>query len=144
MSKSNTNENSWLLLIFNATAFADLAQDDGSSPATNLYVSLHSSDPGEAATQSTNEIAYTSYARVAVARTSGGWTVSTNTVTNAAEVAFPACTGSSASPTYVGVGVASSGAGVLLYSGALTGSPPAISTGITPRFLTGQISITED
>lgn len=144
MSKSNTHENSWLLLIFNATAFADLAQNDGSSPATSLYVSLHSSDPGEAGAQNTNEISYTSYARVAVSRDSGGWTVSTNTATNAAEVAFPACTGGTASPTHFGVGVGSSGATVLLYSGALTGTPPSIATGITPRFLAGQITITED
>lgn len=148
MSKGNTFENDLLLLIFNNTDIADVGDAAGlqnSATAGSLYVSLHTTDPGEAGSQTTNEIAYTSYARAAVARSGAGWTVSGNSVSNAAEVAFPACTGGTASPTYFGVGVTSgTGAGKLLYSGALTGSPPSISTGITPRFLTGQITITED
>lgn len=39
------------------------------------YVSLHTGDPGEAGDQTTNEATYAGYARVAVARDSGGWTV---------------------------------------------------------------------
>jgi len=72
MSKSNAFENSLLKLIFNATAIANLADNAATSPLTNLYVSLHTADPGEAGDQSTNEVSYTSYARVAVARTTGG------------------------------------------------------------------------
>lgn len=143
MSKSNLLENSILALIFNATAFANLAENDASSPATNLYVSLHTADPGEGGDQTTNEATYTSYARVAVARTSGGWTVSGNAVTNAASVVFPECTGGSNTITHVGVGVAVSGAGQLLYSGALTASL-AVSTGIEPQFAAGDLDITED
>jgi hypothetical protein len=75
MSKGNTFENDFLLLIFNGTAIADLADNDATSPLTNLYVSLHTGDVGEAGSQTTSEATYTSYARVAVARTSGGWTV---------------------------------------------------------------------
>ena len=41
MSKGNTFEDDILKLIFNATAIADLAQDDTTSPATNLSVGLH-------------------------------------------------------------------------------------------------------
>jgi hypothetical protein len=48
MSKGNTFENDLLKLIFNATAIANLADNASSSPFTNLYVSLHTSDPGEA------------------------------------------------------------------------------------------------
>ncbi len=93
MSKGNTFENDILKLFFNATAIADLAQDDGSSPATNLYVSLHTADPGEGGAQNTSEIAYTSYARVAVARSGAGFTVTNNSVSPAATVSFPAGTG---------------------------------------------------
>ncbi len=67
MSKGNTFENDLLLLIFNATAIANIADNASASPLTNLYVSLHTGDPGEAGSQTTNECAYTSYARVAVA-----------------------------------------------------------------------------
>jgi len=142
MSKSNTFENDMLKLFFNATAIADLAENDTTSPATNLYVSLHSSDPGEAGSQTTNEVAYTSYARVAVARTSGGWTVTANSVSPAAAITFPACTGSTATATHFGVGVSSSGAGYLLYSGTVTPNI-SISSGVTPELTTAS-AITED
>ena len=80
MSKGDTFENDLLKLIFNATAIANIADNAASAPLTNLYISLHTSDPGEAGGQTTNEIAYTSYARVAVARTSGGFVVTNNSV----------------------------------------------------------------
>lgn len=142
MSKTNTFENDILKLIFNATAIADLAENDSSSPATDLYLSLHTADPGEAGDQTTNEIAYTSYARVAVVRTNVGWTVTNNSVSPAANVDFPTGSGGSGTATHVGVGTASSGAGKLLYKGALT---PNIVTGngITPRLTTAS-TITED
>lgn len=143
MSKSNTTENNLLLLIFNATAWVNMADNAASSPLTNLYVALHTADPGEAGTGTTSEAAYTSYARVAVARTSGGWTVSGATVSNAAAVTFPACTGSSATCTYFSITVASSGASTILYSGALTSSL-AVSNGITPSFAIGALTVTED
>lgn len=143
MSKSNLLENGILALLFNATALANLAENDSSSPATNLYVSLHTADPGEAGDQTTNEATYTDYARVAVARTSGGWTVSGNAVTNTAAIIFPEASGGSNTITHFGVGVAVSGAGQLLYKGALTASL-AVSTGIEPQFAAGDLDITED
>jgi hypothetical protein len=142
MSKSNTFENDWLKLIFNATAIANLADNAASSPLTNLYVSLHTADPGEAGNQSTSEVAYTSYARVAVARTSGGWTVTANSVSPVANIDFPAATGGSGTITYFGVGSASSGSGVLYYSGTVTPSI-SVSSGVTPRLTTAS-TITED
>lgn len=143
MSKGNTFENDLLKLIFNATAIANLADNAAASPLTNLYVSLHTADVGEAGDQTTNEATYTSYARVAVARTSGGWTVSANAVANAAEIAFPAATGGSNTITHFAVGTASSGAGKVLYKGALSASL-AVSAGITPRFAAGELDVTED
>lgn len=143
MSKANTFENDLLLLIFNATAIANIADNAASSPLTNLYVSLHTSDPGEAGNQTTNECAYTSYARVAVARSGSGWTVSGNTVTNAALIQFPQCTGSSETVTHVGIGTAASSTGKLLYKGALSASL-AVSSGIQPQFAAGDLDIAED
>jgi hypothetical protein len=146
MSKSNTWENDLLLLLFNntnASLIGDATGLRGSSTAGSLYVSLHSSDPGEAGTQSTNEVAYTSYARVAVARSAGGWTVSGNTVTNTAAVNWPAATGGSATATHFAIGTDVSGAGKLLYKGALTASL-AISSGITPSAAIGALSVSEE
>jgi len=142
MSKSNAFETDILELFFNGTALADLAENDGSSPATNLYVSLHTSDPGETGSQTTNETSYTSYARVAVARTSGGWTVSSGAVVPAATISFPACTGSTATITHFGVGTAASGTGYLMYSGTVTPNI-SVSSGVTPQLSTST-SISED
>ena len=142
MSKSNTFENDWLKLIFNATAIANLADNAASSPLTNLYVSLHTADPGEAGNQSTSEATYTSYARVAVARTSGGWTVTNNSVSPVANIDFPAATGGSGTITFFGVGSASSGAGVLYYSGTVTPNI-SVTAGVTPRLTTAS-TITEE
>jgi hypothetical protein len=146
MSKSNTFETDLLTLIFNNTDAAligDATGLRGSSVAGSLYVSLHTGDPGEAGTQTTSECAYTSYARVAVARTAGGWTISGNAVTNAALVQFPQCTGSSETATYFAIGTASSGTGKVLYRGALSASL-AISSGIQPQFGATTLSGTED
>ena len=142
MSKGNTFENDLLKLIFNATAIANMADNAAASPLTNLYVSLHTADPGEAGDQTTSEVAYTSYARVAVARTSGGWTVTGNSVSPAADIDFPAGNGGSGTATHFGIGTASSGAGKLLYKGAIT--PNIVcGDGVTPR-LTTATTITED
>jgi hypothetical protein len=141
MSKSDTFENDFLKLIFNGTAIANTA-DNSAAPLTNLYVALHTADPGETGTQSTSEAAYTSYARVAVARTTGGWTVTGNSVSPVANIDFPACTGGTATITYWSVGVATSGATKILYSGAVSPSI-SVSTGVTPRLSTAS-TITED
>ena len=142
MSKGDTFENDLLKLIFNATAIANMADNAAASPLTNLYVALHTADPGEAGSQTTSEIAYTSYARVAVARTTGGWTVTGNSVSPAADITFPAGTGGSGTATHWSVGTASSGAGKILYKGAI--SPTIVcGNGITPR-LTTATAITED
>ena len=145
MSKTNSMENGMLLLFFNNTNFAnngDATGLRGSSTAGSYYVSLHTSDPGEAGDQTTSEIAYTSYARVAVARSGAGWVVTGNSVSPAATVSFPPGTGGSGTATYWGVGTASSGAGVLLYKGTV--SPTiACGNGITPQLTTAS-TITED
>jgi len=143
MSATNAFETSLLALIFNGTTITNIADNTVTSPATNLYVSLHTADPGETGAQNTSEVSYTSYARVAVARTSGGWTVSGNTASNTAVTSFPTCTGGSATATHFGIGLASSSTGTLLFSGAL-GSSLSISNNITPSFPAGEIKTIAD
>ena len=145
MSKSNTHENDYLKLIFNNTTMSlvgDATGIVGSTSAGSLYFSLHTSDPGEAGDQTTNEIAYTSYDRVAVARSGAGFTVSTNTVSLVGNVTFPAGTGGSGTATHWGLGASSSGAGKLLYKGAI--SPNIVcGNGVTPQLTAGTV-VTED
>lgn len=146
MSKSNSYENALLLLVFNNTNIANVGDATGlrgSSTAGSLYVGLHTSDPGEAGDQTTNETAYSGYARVAVARSGSGWTVSGNGAENASAVTFGAVASGSGTITHFSIGTASSGAGVLLYKGALTSSLPYVA-GTVPQFAAGAIDITED
>lgn len=140
--KGDIFENDLLKLIFNATAIANIADNAATSPLTNLYVGLHTADPGEAGTQTTSEATYTGYARVAVARTSGGWTVTTNTVVPVAAITFGACTAGSSTITHFAIGTAASGAGKILYAGAVSPSI-TVTAGITPQ-LTTSTTITED
>lgn len=142
MSKGNTFENDLLKLIFNATTIANIAINATSSPLTNLEVSLHTGDPGEAGDQTTNECAYTSYARVAVARDGTGWPVTANSVSPGANIDFPACTGGTETATHFAVGTAHTSTGKILYSGTISPNI-SISTGVTPR-LTTATAITED
>lgn len=142
MSKSNAFENDLLKLIFNATAIANIADNAATAPLTNLFVALHTADPGEAGDQTTSEATYTGYARVAVARTTVGWTVTANSVSPAANISFPAGTGGAGTVTHFSVGVATSGASKILYKGTVT---PNIVTGsgVTP-VLTTASTVTED
>lgn len=140
-AKSSTFDNDLLKLIFNATAIANIADNAASSPLTNLYLALHTSTPAVGGSQTTNEAAYTSYARVAVARTSSGFTVSGASVTLAADTSFAAATGGSETETFFSVGTASSGTGKVLYFGAI--SPTiVVSSGVTPKLLAAT-SVTE-
>lgn len=146
MSMSNAAETDLLNLLFKNTTWANIGDATGlvgSSTAGSFYVSLHTGDPGEAGDQTTSEATFTSYARVAVARSAGGWTVSGNTVSNAAAVNFPQCTGGSNTITHFAVGRASSGTGEIIVSGALSASL-AVSNNITPSFGIGALTATAD
>ncbi len=132
-----TFANDLLKLIFQATAIANVADNAASSPITSIYASLHTADP-VSGNQTTSEAAYTSYARVAVARTAGGWTVSSNTVVPVASITFPAATGGSETETYAGLGKLATTAGELFFCGAI--SPTiAVSNGVTPSLTTSSI-----
>lgn len=145
MSKSNALETAILGLLFNATAISNIADDAASGALTELYVSLHTSDPGEGGDQTTNEISYTGYARVAVDRDNTGWTVSGNSVSPVSDVVFGEMSGGSGGTvTHFGIGTASSGSGVLLYSGTVTPNISVTSSpAVTPK-IKSTSTITED
>lgn len=145
MSKSNAWETDLLNLVFNNTGVAligDATGLRGSTAVGSLYLSLHTADPGEAGTQSTSEVTYTGYARVAVARTSGGFTISGNAVSLAANAVFPAGTAGSGTAAFFGIGTDATGTGKLLYKGAIS---PTIVTGngVTPQINAGVV-VTEE
>lgn len=134
MSKSNTTENDVLK--------ANLKGTDPSWRANaNRYIALYTADPGEAGTATTNETAYTNYARVAVP--TADWTDGGSTFTNTNLIQFPVCGVTGATITHVAIVTTSSGAGQILYSGALNASL-AVSSLIQPQFATGALSVAED
>lgn len=146
MSASNAFETDLLKLILqnvDAALIGDATGLRGSTTAGSLWISLHTADPGEAGDQTTSEATYTGYARVAVARSTAGWTVSGNNGDNAAAINFAQCTGGSNTITHFGVGTAGTLAGKLLFKGALTASL-AVSNGITPSFGIGALDINCD
>mgnify|MGYP001217573244 CR=1 FL=1 len=141
MSMSNVSETALLNLLFKNQAWANVGDAGGLQPsaaAGNFHIALHSADPGEAGDQTTSEIAYTGYGRVAVAR-GAGFTVTGDSVSNAATVQFGECTAGSATVLWFSVGTASSGTGSIIYRGQLSASR-AVSAGITPLFNAGALS----
>lgn len=141
MPKSTAFDNDLLKLVFNGNNIANLA-DNGASPITSLFIALHTADPS-AGNQNTNEIAYTSYGRVAVARNSSGWTVSGNNAVNAAITTFPTASGGNNTAAWFSVGKNNSGvAGEIYYAGALTNNLTIVN-GVTPQFGAGNLQVTE-
>jgi len=136
MSFGNTTETDILGKLFNNTSLSWDAN-------TNLYLALHTADPGEAGSQTTSEATYTSYARVAVGRAASGWTITGASVTNTALVQFPQCTGGSSTCTHVSIGTAATGAGQILVSGALNSSL-SVSNLIQPQFAASALTFTLD
>lgn len=139
MTIANATETAILKLVFQAVAWANYADNAATTPQTNVGVSLHTADPGEAGDATTSEIAYTSYTRVNVARTTGGWLETTGTITPVANIDFPAGTGGAGTATYFATAKSNAapptGAQAILWSGTVT---PNIVTGngVTPRLTT--------
>lgn len=136
MSAGNTTENELALYIYENTAPAWAANG-------NFYVALHTADPGEAGSQTTNEATYGSYARQAIARSSSGFDTSGSSSANAALIQFPTCTSGSNTITHFSIGTLSSGAGQIIASGALSSSL-AVSTNIQPQFQAGALVASVD
>jgi hypothetical protein len=142
MPKSTTFANDFLLLILNAVSIADFAEDDTTAPATDLYLSLHTADPGVGGSQLTNETAYTNYVRIAVPRDATGWTIAAAVAENFALAQFAQCGVTGATITHVAVGTAAAGAGKVMWAGALSSSL-AVANGIQPQFAATALTITE-
>lgn len=135
MSMSNALENGLLSLIYQAVTFANYAVNATASPETNIIVAAHSASPGEAGTQSTSEIAYTSYARATVARTTGGWNVASGSCNPVAAISWPLGTGGSGTITDFSLGKSGGGATQILDYGTVT--PNLVTgSGITPQLST--------
>lgn len=148
MPKSTATCTSILKLIFNGTAWADIAENDSSGPLANLWLALYTDAPDTAGDDCTvNEVlvgAYASYARKIVARSDVGWDVpSAGSTKNAALLQFPECSGGTgAHISHVAIVTTASGAGKILYSGELTAHRD-ISAGIQPQFADEALVVTE-
>lgn len=137
MTKSNAFEHSILDMVFRKVSIAGLCSANGGS----LFAALHTGDPGEAGTQATNEIAYTGYARVELARTSAQWNVSAHSVRPLSAISFGQMTGGAGgTATYFSIGV--SAGGVMQYSGTVTPNISVVN-GVTPQLSTDS-EISED
>ncbi|HSW33434.1 MAG TPA: hypothetical protein VLH36_07440 [Steroidobacteraceae bacterium] len=143
MPKSTATCNSILNLMYRATAWANVADNAAASPLANVFVGLHTAGLTAATnSQAENETAYTNYARQSVARSTGWDAASGGATANAATISFPQCGASGATLTDVSTGVAVSGATAVWHYGALN-SPLAVSSGITPQFAAGALTVTE-
>ena len=143
MPKSTATCNSIINLMYRATAWANVADNAASSPLTNTYVALHTADlTAGTNSQAQNETAYTDYARQAVARSTGWDAASGGATANAATISFPQCGVTGSTLTHVSTGVGASGATAVWHYGALNSSL-AVSSGITPQFAAGALTVTE-
>jgi hypothetical protein len=142
-AKSNVWETAILNLLFNATSYAGICQDSSGGGNANVYVALHTADPTDAASSGmgTSEATYTSYARVAVERSSSGWTVSGSSVHPTTTISFPQATGGTDTITHFSVGLSTNSTADHLYAGTVTPNI-SVSNGVTPQ-LTTATAITE-
>lgn len=136
MSKSNVSENDTLNALLRAV-------DPSWRSNASRYIALYTADPGEAGTATTNEAAYGSYARVTVTAATGFSAASGGSTANTGLIQFPECTSGSETITHVAIVTTTSGAGDIIYSGALTASR-SVSSGIQPQFAIGALTVTED
>ena len=142
MPKSTATANSIVNLMYRATPWANVADNAAASPLTNTYVGMYIGSPGTGDDQTTNETSYTNYARQAVARSTGWDAAAGGATANAATISFPQCGVTGATLTHVATGTALTLAGHVWHQGALN-SPLAVSSGITPQFAAGALTITE-
>lgn len=142
MPKSTPFSNDLVALIFNAIPISNIADNAASSPLTNLFVSLHTANPGVGGSQLTSETAYTNYARIPIARSVGGWSVAAASANNVALAQFPQCGATGSTITHVAIGTALTGAGKVLYAGPLSASL-AVANLIQPQFSSAALTASE-
>jgi len=145
MPLGNQAESDLLALLFLNTAWANIGNSGGllgSTVAGSYFIALHTSNPGQAGNQSTSEAAYSGYARVAIARSGSGWSLSGSDPTissNVAAATYPTSASGPETESYFSIGTLSTGAGEYLWYGALT-TPLVVNIGITPSFAGGALT----
>ena len=135
MSLSNSAETAILNHIFVGTALPWNGN-------TNLWIALHTADPGEAGSAITSEATYGGYARVVLTRATD-FTVSGNQVSNANLEQFAQCSSGSNTITYASIVDSASGAGNIIIR-ALLNTPIPVSTGIQPQFAANGLVFTAE
>lgn len=138
MPKSDKHAEAWLKYLFwnsiaagDTPAGPDVLDHFGSAGTTmristtagTLHASLHTASPGYTGTQSTNEISYTTYGRISLARSNSAWSYSTTggpNMSNVSDLTFGAmASGTGGTARFWGLGLDASGGGDLIYFGAL-------------------------
>lgn len=138
MGTSTNTANNIFNLIFQTSTWTTVAANTLTAAISTVYVALHTGDPGAGGSQATNEVNYLGYVRASAARPAG-WTVSASASTHpAALITFPIGTGGISTATYFSVGIGSSGATDILWSGTIT--PTVVcGTAITPQLTTATV-----
>ena len=144
-SKKDGFETDFLKLLFNNTDIAGIGDTGGlrgSVSATSFYIALYTVAPTDSTAGT--EATYTGYARKAVARTTGGFTVSGNQVVNAAAVTFDECTADT--QTVVAFAICKADVEAVddqvMWADLTTNRD--ISAGIIPEFQASSLVATED
>jgi hypothetical protein len=135
VSFSNTTETAVLNYIFDSAAPSWAGN-------ANFWLALYTASPAEGGSATSNEATFGGYARKQISRTTG-FTVSGNTVENAALEQFDACTSGTNTITHAAIVTSSSGAGDVIVYAALNASI-TVSTGVQPQFAAGALSFTLD
>ena len=145
MPKSTSVCNSILALMYNATPWANVADNAASSPLTAIAMALATASYSASSTLASNEATgYTNYARIeTIPRTTLGWTdPSGGSTSNVAAIEFAQCGASGLTITSAATGKTGGGAAIPFHYGDLN-SPIAVSNQIQPRFAVGAVTITE-
>jgi hypothetical protein len=110
--------------------------------STTLYFSLHTATIGSAGNQTTNEVTYTGYSRVAATRSgAGAWTVASGALTeNGTAITFgnPTAGTFPITATHIAVGENASGAGTVIEYTALN-TPLVINLNVQPNCAIGTL-----
>ena len=135
-------ENVLALLLFNNTTIANIGDAtglEGSATAGSTQLALATVAYIDGDTLLTaDEIAYTGYARPTQARSGAGWTVSGDTVSNAALIQFGEMTaGGPDTAVHVGLGFIATGDVLRLHQDL--NADLVINDGINPQFAAGAL-----
>lgn len=137
----DTTENNIMKLIFNATAWTGIAQNNA-SPDASISIGLSTADPTDSGTMSSNEVnttQYQNYVRATKSRATGagGWTVTANSVSPFDTIAFAAGGAASTGVTATHFTVGRAGASAEMFWRGDISPTIACGNGVTPQLTTG-------